>query len=412
MNWERRNQLLIFAALFALSLVLSACASSASEDPECTSGADCELGEDCNVELGVCEQAVRGNNVGNNNVGNNTSPNNNSADPDAGGDDPDADGTTPDPDTGADTGPTPDADETGVCDPACGDGETCEDGQCVGLPEPTCTRKGDACDPAVVDQDTFWCAGDGEDGGECLPKCDESFTATGCALGEYCMNIGSQDQPALACIESQCSANSDCSSETCLDFDNEFGLCVASGSTPEGGSCNPSAENACAPDHYCREEPQDSGQGTCRQLCDPWASGAGCPSGQLCDLFTSREGICVPDTTTGFQPYDSCSDPGSMCDDGVICLEGSSGGVCIGYCRAGMDDCGDSPVPMQCNNYMVPGERAWGLCLATCPDYECGDGSVCDNGICRQTCTEATVTQDCCNGSTPCDWSCVNGRCE
>lgn len=402
--------------MLALSLALSGCASSESSDPECTSGADCALGEDCNVELGVCEPAVRGNNnTGNNNTGNNSDPNNSSVEPDAGDDEPDSDDITPEPDAGTDTDSTPDADQPAGCDPACGDGETCEDGQCVGLPDPTCTQKGESCDPAVVDQGTFWCAGDGDGGGECLPKCDEALSATGCAMGEYCMNLGSQDQPALACVESQCSVDSDCSSNTCLDFDNQFGLCVASGSTPEGGSCDPSAENACAPGHYCREEPRDSGQGICRQLCDPWVNGSSCPSGQACNLFTTREGICVTEVDPVFEPdpYDECTTSGSMCDDAMICLQGQTNNFCLGYCRPGQGDCGNTPVPLQCDNYVVPGERSWGLCTATCPDYlSCGDGSVCDNGLCRRTCTEATVAQDCCGGSTPCDWSCVNGRCQ
>lgn len=411
MNRERKF-LWILVGLF-LMVGLNGCASSEAE-PECEDDFGCAFGERCNIEQGVCEEEIReGNN--NNNTPDSGLPDDTGTPDDTGGQD---DTGTPD-DTGdqQDTGDDQDTDPLS-CVPACGNGEVCQNGTCV--PDGgggTCAQKGDSCDPSVVDQGSFWCAGDGNGGGECMPKCSEAFSANGCAVGEYCWDIGSATQPAPACIASQCQTDGDCTNGSCLNFDNSFGICLASGSTPEGQSCDPSVANTCAEGLICRQEPSGSGQGVCRTLCDPWTSTSGCPTGQMCDLYTTREGVCRTETEAmPTAPFQQCTASGNMCDDGVICLGFSSGDFCVPYCRTGMGDCAGTGGGTQvvCNNYVVAGERTWGLCLPACASAaDCGTGSQCQGGVCRSTCTPGNEVQDCCGGdSVNCNWTCVNGLCE
>jgi hypothetical protein len=426
--------------LLIIGLAAAGCASGGSSEPECKEDFECDFGEYCNNELGVCEASIRNNDNNGNNGGlpdtgnnsNNSNPNNsnpNNSNPNNSNPNNSNPNNSSTPDTGPDAAPdtgfnnnTPDVNPN-QCDPACDTDQTCDNGVCVDDQQATCSAKGEPCDPGVADQGNFWCAGDGDGGGECLPKCSETVTAQGCATGEYCWNIGDQSNPAPACIESQCDVHSDCDSNTCINFDNQFGLCSASGSVGEGQWCDPSATNECQSGMFCREEPSGSGQGACRQLCDPWGTSSGCPSGQLCDLFTSRDGICRTDVdATGNDPFYQCSTSGSMCDDGVLCLEFSSDNFCVPYCRTGMNDCAGTSggqFSEVCNNYVVAGERSWGLCLPACqsnadccsdsfcPDHEC------QSGVCRNRCTQGNELQDCCGGTTPCDWTCnSSGFCE
>lgn len=397
------------------------CASSEAE-PECTEDFECNFGETCNTELGVCEE-LRPSNNGNPNNGNPNNGNPNNGTPDSGNNGtPDAGNNgTPDignngtPDVGEDTS------NPNTCSPACGAGQHCENGSCVDdTTTGGCTQKGDTCDPQTSDQGSFWCVGDGNGGGTCLPKCTETFSAQGCATGEYCWNIGSQADPAPACIESDCQVDADCTNGACLNFDNQFGICITGGSTPEGQSCDPNASsNECATGTFCHTEPSGSNTGVCRGICDPWGAST-CPSGQACNLFTNRDGLCSPkvENPENTQAYTQCTDSANLCTDGVPCVgfvDGTNG--CMPYCRTGMNDCPPPPSgstgTVVCNNYVSPGDHTWGICLGACASSaDCSTGSTCQGGICRTQCSTGNEVQDCCDGQTPCDWTCVNGLCE
>jgi hypothetical protein len=173
--------------------------------------------------------------------------------------------------------------------------------------------------------------------------------------------------------------------------------------------------NTCQPGLFCLSESSGSTQGTCTTLCDLFTSPS-CPNGKVCDLFSSREGVCVSDIDpTGSEPYDSCSVSGNMCDHAVPCIgfvDGSNG--CRAFCRPGSGDCGPTPngASVVCNNYVSPGQRTYGLCLGPeCSPGDCGERQ-CVAGICRRTCSPGSEVQDCCGGTTPCDWACVNQLCE
>jgi hypothetical protein len=290
--------------------------------------------------------------------------------------------------------------------------------------QPTCTQKGQACDPALADQGSFWCANDGGGGGggECLPKCTEILSANGCGSAEYCWNIGSESEPAPACIASDCQTDGECGTGTCLNFDNQFGVCLTDGPKAEGQACGSDAADRCGTGLFCRTETDSVGndQRICRTLCNLWSTPS-CPNGQACSLFSSEEGICVPDVDGfGTPPYGSCSTAGDMCGHTTPCLGGFSDGLnyCRPFCRPGMGDCPlyNGTTQVVCNNYVVPGQRSWGLCLGTAcgSNADCGTGGQCETstGICRRTCPSGNAVQDCCSGDTDCDWSCVNGLCE
>jgi hypothetical protein len=377
MNRDAKSWLMVLGLMLSLSWMQVGCASSEAE-PQCSSDQECAPTESCDTQAGVCQANIRNDNNTSNDL------------PDA----------TIDP---------------LACDPACTTGERCDNGTCVPeTTDPTCTQKGESCDPAVGDQGSFWCAGDGDGDGECLPKCSNTISAEGCGVAEYCWNVGSQDDPAPACIDSDCQSNSDCPSGTCLNFDNQFGLCLPSGSTPAGQSCDPSATNTCQPGLMCLSEPSGSTTGVCKSLCDMWTAPS-CAGGQLCDLFTSREGVCTSDIdSSGSEPYMSCSTAGDVCDHGIPCIgfaDGSNG--CMPYCRPGMGDCPPAGgAQVVCNNYVSPGQRTWGLCLGACSTSADCSGGPCQQGICRTTCTAGNEVQDCCGGDADCDWTCVAGLCE
>ena len=315
------------------------------------------------------------------------------------------------------------------CSPECAQGKVCDtsNGECVPI---SCDEKGDSCDVNQLDQGTFWCVQLSQSGdGTCVPKCDNEFAAGSCADGEYCRNLRPNGEPALACLPSQCSTNADCTTSTtqgtCINFDNHYGICFAPGPLAPGEQCSTTqGSDLCQRGYWCRT-PQGSDSGVCAKLCDPWAtSSSSCPSGEACTVLTNRQGICSDKTeATPKAPYASCSTSGNMCSDGTVCL-GSSSPNCYKFCRTGEGDCdgltfNGEPLPSTCDNYMVPGERSYGLCFPTCqtaadccPDSNPDCGLSCHSGICRTTCSPASVAEDCCNGDTPCDFRCVGGLCE
>lgn len=324
--------------------------------------------------------------------------------------------------------------QTGQCTPECPETETCENGTCVpavcdppcaspgvctvnGCQYPSCQREGDACDSSMSDQGNFWCLLEsGQSGARCFTKCPRDGSATGCATGQRCLAAVQSNPSILICIDSFCATDSDCTQGadlgTCIRLDNDFGFCEPAGPVSEGGACNLSTGQYCQQGLTC-DTGTGSSQGTCAKVCDPW-TGAGCGLTEACAMYTNRTGVCTTDLDpSGLQAFDVCDTPGAWCDDATLCLGGGANNICYQYCRPGTSDCG-SVSSSTCNNYIIPGDRTIGLCDADCslnPGI-CGSSFDCLNGICRRRCTTQNVTQDCCGGSTPCNWQCVSGYCE
>lgn len=416
--------------LLLILLVSAGCASGDIGEPaaECTGDEDCAPEEFCNVVSGTCSRVVNPNNANNQpdigDPGDLSNPNNQNNQSDM----------QQEPDLAPDMNDEPDM-STVTCDPECGPGQTCDpNGMCVdgcmpacetpevctaqGCRIPDCRAAGDACDLNKQDQGGFLClSASGQ--GRCFARCDEAFSASTCSTGEYCLNVGSSASPVNVCIESDCADHPDCSQGSCVLFDNQFGACFESGPTGEGMSCVVS-NNECEEGTLCRRLAPGSDNGICAKICDFWATSSDCPSGQACGIvYTSRTGLCTSDVTgPGTTQFSSCTSQGDFCGDGLLCLRGNAtDNFCFGYCRPSGNDCTTqlpSGADAACNNAVFPGDDTIGICDPACDPAEmnpCGVGAVCvDNGfgdfICRSTCTPGNEVDDCCDGRTPCNYTC------
>jgi hypothetical protein len=306
-----------------------------------------------------------------------------------------------------------------ACDPACDGGATCTADGCQ---YPVCAAVGAACDPTTATQGAFTCADNGDGTGICLNSCAEEFSASSCGAEFYCIDVG-ETAPNLACVPSLCDVDADCGTDTCLNFDNGFGLCLPAGAKAAGAVCDASMSE-CGQGLYCRRNAANANPGVCTKLCDPFTVGS-CGAGSFCGSFvTQREGLCSTNqSVSGTDAFDFCSPAGSWCADHVQCLSFDTFDGCIAYCRPGTSDCDGALLdgtPSVCNNYLYSGIRTQGACLPECDPLDvdpCGPGAVCvdtgpDAGICRTTCTAATRVADCCNNAATCNFQCVNGLCE
>lgn len=410
-------------SLVFLGFAFSACATGVADDQPCEGDLDCPQGFLCSPDSKVCTIIPLPNNQNNqnnvNNVNNQNNMNNVNNQDDMG-----SDSGGGDPDMG------PDAEV--MCTPTCPANQACDNGMCVdacnpactapeictlnGCAMPNCAATGQMCDLNTRDQGNFWCLQNDNQEGECFDKCDEPLAASTCGVGRYCLTLDAQAQEYV-CIDSECDVQADCTASTCLKFDNNVGLCFPSGATPLGGTCDPAA-NSCEPGTYCRRLFVNSNSGVCSAVCDPWnATQCG---GQECMLFTNRSGLCTNELDPqGSEPFFVCQTPGLTCTDATQCWNLGAQNGCLQYCRPGMNDCvgldtGGPDLPI-CDNYVFPGDRVVGLCLPECDPLDqdpCGAGANCVNNICRTICTAGTVVADCCGGSTPCDFQCVNNFCE
>ena len=253
------------------------------------------------------------------------------------------------------------------------------------------------------------------------PLNDINALADVCDVGSYCLDLG-DTTPLLGCAPSLCDVDMDCGTGTCVRFDNDFGLCFTAGAATEGATC--SNTTRCPQGLFCDYPSSAATSGVCRELCDPFTTGA-CGAGQFCGEFISAaQGLCDSNQTTlGTDPFETCQSAGDWCADSVQCASFGSFNACLAYCRAGGTDCdgllsnGGNAV---CDNYVFPGNRLLGECYPPCDPTDadpCGPGAVCvdtgvDAGKCRFTCTAGSVTADCCGGTTPCNFECINGLCE
>jgi hypothetical protein len=426
---EVRKVLSALSLACAAMFLLAACASGGTtggETESCEIDVDCPLvnadGENLYCYEGECLtqdqiDARGGNNTSDTGVQDTGGNEDTGTSQDTGGTQ--DTGTTQDTGGTEDTGGTQDTGTSG-CNPQCGPDEFCNSNNvCEEIPTGgDCTSQGDTCDANQVDQGNFWCVSTGS-GGTCVLKCDTDFTASGCSAGEYCRNVGTEQQERLGCVPADCSSDADCSGGTCVNFDNQYGTCVPAGTLQAGETCTVGGSTGCVRGYFCRRLQSGSDAGVCSSLCQPWSSSTGCPSGQYCTLFTSREGICTDQVE---QPpmaaYQAGCTEGNMCTDATRCFALSSDNFCLKYCRTGQSDCAGLSDPSTCDNYVFAGERSYGICFPTCSPGDCCPasdptcGSQCVQGKCRSTCSAGNEVQDCCGGSTPCDFTCVNGLCE
>ncbi|HOX46469.1 MAG TPA: lamin tail domain-containing protein [Myxococcota bacterium] len=297
----------------------------------CVSPADCDAGEYCNLQLGLCVPGV-----------------------------------CPRVCTGLECGLDP------ICGESCGTctaPETCTaaTGQCECAPvctgracgpDPVC---GQSCGTCGVDET---CDVDGVCHGGCVPNCagmecgsDGCSGSCGeCGAGETCDGDG---------ICQGCTA--DCTGKACGD-DGCNGSC---GTCGVDEICNASfqCEPVCTPDCAGKECGSDGCRGTCG-TCDAGA-------GEVCVLATSQCEVCVPDCTGRVcGPDPTCGASCGDCQADEVCNAGVCECVpdCLGL-ECGDDGCGGS-----CGSCLVTetcSESGICECTEDCTNRECGLDPVC-----------------------------------
>lgn len=175
------------------------------------------------------------------------------------------------------------------CDPACGDGTTCQDGRCVALAAPSCAP---ACGPCQV------CDVDGA-----APVCVDM-----CASDLTC-----QDNICVRPVEAACTpACSDCQ------------MCDTSGARPE-------CIDLCASGTHC-------GSGACVPDAAPACSPA-CSACQTCDV-SGASPVCVDNCGAGTSCVDSACqavDPcaAAPCGACQMCDTSGASPACVALCGSG-----------------------------------------------------------------------------
>jgi hypothetical protein len=273
----------------------------------------------------------------------------------------------------------------------------------------------------MSDQGAFHCLTNlDEQRSRCFAKCDNLYEPSSCGPGQYCLDPVSNAPDIQVCLDSSCATDADCAdggqTGTCVELSNGFGTCYRDGAVGVGGACDLSdATRRCVGGAVCQTGGSGSA-GTCRATCDPWASRSDCNAGERCVIFSARTGVCAPVAdATGVASGDTCTTPGNYCADGVACFATTAQSLCYQYCRpdqAGQGDCpGSTSI---CNDYVFPGDRELGICLLRCEsDQICGGGGRCVDNRCRQVCQTGDPVVDCCDGTTPCNWTCgASGLCE
>ena len=218
---------------------------------------------------------------------------------------------------------------------ACGDGQTCQNGRCSG------NGPADTCDPGLV-----------KCGEDCIdPKTDNSYCGadadclnyTACVDGQTCQNgLCSGDEPVDACDPGLVKCGEDCiDPNTSNDFCGADADCLnytacVDGQTCQGGLCS-------------EDEPVEA--------CDP-------------GLVKCGEDCIDPNANNDFCGSDA------NCQNYAVCFEGQScqGGGCV--CDPGLVQCGTECIdPLSSNSYCGAD--------ASCSEYtECTDILECQKGKC------------------------------
>ncbi|KAF3353233.1 Set1 complex component sdc1 [Verticillium dahliae VDG1] len=323
-----------------------------------------------------------------------------------------------------------------VCNPACGLGFTCVDGQCV--PQ-TCTI---SIGVNVLKRQT---QGD----------CPDGFV---CALGLGGISVCIPDLTpptgcSPACTTGQTCVNNACVPQTCIiEVGLRLGRRQSQGNCPDGFLCVVEIGGAsiCVPDLTDPETctPACSGDNTCVSgVCVPNTctvaldinkrqTQGDCPDGFNCigsvcvpvvtppvcsptcnAGSTCVDGICVPNTCSLplFRRFGKRQNQGD-CPDGFLCTVPVGGGpnvclpdttpeTCNPTCAAGSECVGTTCVPLGCTIPAPTLKMAKRQSQGTCPD-----GSVCtiltgDTGTCMPE-VPNTCTPDCPTGTT-----CITGQC-
>jgi hypothetical protein len=343
----------------------------------CLSQADCDVGEYCNLLLGVCVPGVCPRDCAGKECG---------LDSICG----ESCGTCTAPDT---------------CTAATGQCECAP--VCTGLecgPDPVCGASCGTCDANES------CDADGICQGGCVPNCANKECGTDGCSGS-CGTCGADETCGVDGVCQACTA--DCTDKACGD-DGCGGSC---GSCQTGEVCNANfqCQAVCTPDCLGKACGPDGCGGSCG-TCDAGA-------GEVCVVATGACVVCTPDCTNlACGPDPTCGASCGDCQNGETCLAGTC--TCVGDCL-GLE-CGDDGCGGSCGD-CLPNEscNASGICECTpeCGNRVCGLDPVCGfscgscdvdevctvDGTCLANCTPDCANREC--GPEPtCQTSC--GTCQ
>lgn len=363
----------------------------------------------------------------------------------------------------------------GTCDPgedctrcnddcACGEGEACEAGECVCVPDCTDRLCGDdGCGGSCGDCDgDFVC-----EEGACVPPppecgdmvCDERESCVECPIdcGFCCGNGACAPEQGENCAT--CPGDCECAEGDVCDF--ELRACAAPcrpmcdglqcGPDGCGGSCGGCADGqACGAAGVCAPEPAMCGDNVCDadedcatcaadcgDCCGDDVCGAGencvtceadcaCGDGDLCDAASRqcRAEFCEPDCGARQCGPDGCGGTCGRCGGGRLCDPdtGMCAAQCVPRCQGrdcGGDGCGGSCGECDANSMCTPDGQCEVVCVPDCDGKVCGDdgcngscGACGDNEACNDDfqceCVPSCDGREC--GSDGCEGSC--GGCD
>ena len=282
-----------------------------------------------------------------------------------------------------------------VCDPPCGEGQECVDGQCTGC-QPDC--QGKQCGPDGCDGSCGTCP-DGTtcSGGTCGQAGDQDgclawdqkgcggcpCEACVCQQDPYCCQTA-WDNLCVSLCETQCGGCgevSNCGDGACdLEGGENCGSCADDCNCSDGQICY--AYQCCTPDCEDKVCGDDGCGGSCGD----------CPGGQACigGACGQTDG-CLPAEAPG---CGGCACQTCVCEMDEFCCEVEWDSLCVAHCEA---DCGGCGFVGDCgNSWCDSGEN----CANCAQDCACPTGDTCYKAdCCSPDCAGKICGSDGCGGT-------------
>ncbi len=269
---------------------------------------------------------------------------------------------------------------TGICSQTCINHADCGKGYfCNPVADKTVCTPPRYCDPCTTAQDC------GADLPLCLPGSDgRSYCTHSCAVGDTSCSPGSSCK----------TYGSKINESACMP---DFGSCSG-----DGSQCSPcSAQADCASNAQCLTSP-DTGEQFCAQTCKP-GDPSGCPAGYGCweQKTTPGKGLCyksiagklVATCAKGDKGFcDSCAHDWECASNRCASKDSKSFCVQPNPCDKTTEakDCpygGEATfcVPSSVGNICSPPPAYGCQGFKGCMGHACGNGEVCDNGVCKKS---------------------------
>ena len=266
----------------------------------------------------------------------------------------------------------------GTCG-SCPQGQNCQNGKCIGGCQPECAGMqcgDDGCGGSCGKCPPGLFCNDGHCQQECEPECmgkkcgDDGCGGTcgACPPGFFCSADGH--------CNAQCQP--DCAGMQCGD-DGCGGTC---GSCPPNQTCtNGHCSSSCLPNCGGKQCGDDGCGGTC----------GSCPPSQFCNLQGHCIADCTPDCAGKMCGSDGCGGACGNCGFSEQCTAGQCVADCVASCLG--QECGDNGCGGSCG---ICGQDMTcspeGVCLTCLPDC---DGKECGDDGCDGSCGDCGSKDEC-----------------